>query len=132
MDAAPTKHKDMKAEIDDLRARLEESEDTLRAIRDGEIVTACQSVCPANAIVFGDIHDTNAQVAKLKKDRRNYNLLNELNTQPRTTYLAAVKNQNKEMPDYRAPKPHSGLMGAERARPEDEKEGNEAPRTEGH
>jgi molybdopterin-containing oxidoreductase family iron-sulfur binding subunit len=112
-------------------ARIEAEKDR-RAIRDGEIVTACQSVCPANAIIFGDIHDANAQVAKLKKDRRNYNLLNELNTQPRTTYLAAVKNQNKEMPDYRAPKPHSGLMGAERARPEDEKEGNEAPRTEGH
>ncbi|MEP7076447.1 MAG: TAT-variant-translocated molybdopterin oxidoreductase [Acidobacteriota bacterium] len=100
-------------------ARIEAEKDR-RAIRDGEILTACQSVCPANAITFGDMHDPNSQVARTKKDRRNYNLLNELNTQPRTTYLAGLKNQNKEMPDYRAPKPHSGMMGAEKAEPEGE------------
>jgi len=49
------------------------------------------------------LNDENSQVAKLKKDHRNYNLLNELNTQPRTTYLAGLKNQNKEMPDYKPP-----------------------------
>ncbi|MEP6847480.1 MAG: 4Fe-4S dicluster domain-containing protein, partial [Acidobacteriota bacterium] len=98
-------------------ARIEAEKDR-RAIRDGEILTACQSVCPTNAITFGDMHDPNSQVTRTKKDRRNYNLLNELNTQPRTTYLAGLKNQNKEMPDYRAPKPHSGLMGAEKAEPE--------------
>ena len=99
-------------------ARIEAEKDR-RAIRDGEVVTACQAVCPTNAITFGDMHDPNSEVTKTKKDRRNYNLLNELNTQPRTTYLAGLKNQNKEMPDYRAPKPHSGMMGAERAEPED-------------
>lgn len=81
-------------------ARIEAEKDH-RAIRDGEVVTACQSVCPTNAIIFGDMHDPNSQVAKTKKDHRNYILLNELNTQPRTTYLAGLKNQNKEMPDYK-------------------------------
>ena len=82
-------------------ARIEAEKDG-RAIRDGEVVTACQSVCPTNAITFGDMHDQDSKIAKTKKDHRNYNLLNELNTQPRTTYLAGLKNQNKEMPDYRA------------------------------
>jgi MoCo/4Fe-4S cofactor protein with predicted Tat translocation signal len=85
-------------------ARIEAEKDQ-RRVRDGEIVTACQSVCPADAIVFGDLNDPNAQVTKLKKEHRNYNVLNELNTQPRTTYLAGLNNQNKEMPDYKAPKP---------------------------
>ena len=85
-------------------ARIEAEKDQ-RRVRDGEIVTACQSVCPADAIVFGDLNDPKAQVTKLKQDRRNYNVLNELSTQPRTTYLASLKNQNKEMPDYKAPKP---------------------------
>ena len=85
-------------------ARIEAEKDQ-RRVRDGEIVTACQAVCPADAIVFGDLNDPNARVTKLKEDHRNYNVLNELNTQPRTTYLAGLKNQNKEMPDYKAPKP---------------------------
>ena len=84
-------------------ARIEAEKDQ-RNIRDGEIITACQSVCPADAIVFGDLNDKNSQVVKLKSDHRNYNLLNELNTQPRTTYLAALRNQNTEMPDYIKPK----------------------------
>src|SRR5207249_8152345 len=83
-------------------ARIEAEKDQ-RAIRDGEVVTACQAVCPTNAIIFGDMHDQESQVAKTKKDHRNYMLLNELNTQPRTTYLAGMKNQNKEMPDYKPP-----------------------------
>jgi molybdopterin-containing oxidoreductase family iron-sulfur binding subunit len=74
-----------------------------RRIRDGEATTACQTVCPTDAIVFGDWNDENSLVAKMKKDKRNYILLNELNTQPRTTYLAALKNQNPEMPDYVKP-----------------------------
>ena len=84
-------------------ARIEAEKDQ-RAIRDGEVVTACQAVCPTEAITFGDMHDPNSKVAKTKKDHRDYTLLNELNTQPRTTYLAGLKNQNKEMPDYRQPK----------------------------
>lgn len=80
-------------------ARIEAEKDG-RNVRDGEIVTACQAVCPTNAITFGDLNDTASQVAKLKTDQRNYAVLNELNTQPRTTYLAGLKNQNREMPDY--------------------------------
>ena len=49
------------------------------------------------------MNDKESKVFKTKQDERNYVLLNELNTQPRTTYLAALKNQNKEMPDYRPP-----------------------------
>lgn len=80
-------------------ARIEAEKDG-RKVRDGEIVTACEAACPADAIVFGDLNDKNSRVYKMKEDKRNYRLLNELNTQPRTTYLASLKNQNKEMPDY--------------------------------
>ena len=65
-----------------------------RTIRDGEIVTACQQVCPTEAIVFGDVNDPDSQVAQRKRDPRNYALLGELNTRPRTTYLAQVRNPN--------------------------------------
>ena len=65
-----------------------------RAIRDGEILTACQAVCPTEAIVFGDINDPNSRVARLKASPRNYATLEDLNTRPRTTYLAVVKNSN--------------------------------------
>jgi MoCo/4Fe-4S cofactor protein with predicted Tat translocation signal len=65
-----------------------------RDIRDGEIVTACQAVCPTEAIVFGNINDPNSRVARLKASPRNYTMLEDLNTRPRTTYLAAVKNPN--------------------------------------
>jgi len=83
-------------------ARIEAQKDG-RPIADGEVVTACQAVCPTDAIIFGDMNDKNSKVWKMKQDPRTYNLLNELNTQPRTTYLAELKNQNQEMPDY---KPH--------------------------
>ena len=68
-----------------------------RKVRDGEIVTACQAVCPTEAIVFGDINDPNSKVSKLKAEQRNYSLLGELNTIPRTTYLSALWNPNPEI-----------------------------------
>ena len=68
-----------------------------RAIKDGEIRTACQQACPGDAIVFGDVNDPQSRVVKLKAEPRNYGLLAELNTRPRTTYLAHVKNPNPEM-----------------------------------
>jgi Fe-S-cluster-containing dehydrogenase component len=65
-----------------------------REIRDGEIVTACEAACPTDAIVFGNINDPNSRVAKLKANSLNYPLLAELNTRPRTTYMAIVRNPN--------------------------------------
>ncbi len=68
-----------------------------RRIADGEVVTACQQACPAEAIVFGDLNDPASRVRVLKAEERNYALLAELNTHPRTTYLAAVSNPNPEL-----------------------------------
>ena len=67
-------------------------------IVDGEIVTACQAACPAGAIVFGDLSDTKSKVRRWKAESTNYGLLAELNTMPRTSYLAAIRNPNPEMP----------------------------------
>jgi molybdopterin-containing oxidoreductase family iron-sulfur binding subunit len=68
-----------------------------RKVQDGEIVTACQAVCPTEAIVFGDVNDPNSRVSKIKANERNYSLLDELNTKPRTTYLKELKNPNPEI-----------------------------------
>jgi|HubBroStandDraft_6_1064221.scaffolds.fasta_scaffold01045_3 MoCo/4Fe-4S cofactor protein with predicted Tat translocation signal len=73
------------------------SEEQDREVRDGEIVTACQGACPAEAIIFGNINDPNSRVAKWKAQSRNYGLLDDLNTRPRTTYLARVLNPNPEI-----------------------------------
>jgi Fe-S-cluster-containing dehydrogenase component len=68
-----------------------------RDIRDGEVVTACQAVFPSDAIVFGNLNDPNSHVAKIKAQERNYGILEELNTSPRTTYLAALRNPYPEL-----------------------------------
>jgi molybdopterin-containing oxidoreductase family iron-sulfur binding subunit len=70
---------------------------TNRAVRDGEVETACQSACPARAIVFGDLADGASKVKRLRDEAVNYDLLPEQNTRPRTTYLAALKNPNPEI-----------------------------------
>jgi molybdopterin-containing oxidoreductase family iron-sulfur binding subunit len=77
-------------------ARIE-GEKQNRPIRDGDIVTACESACPSEAIVFGNANDPTSRVAKLKAQQRNYSILGELNARPRTTYLAAVRNPNPEL-----------------------------------
>jgi MoCo/4Fe-4S cofactor protein with predicted Tat translocation signal len=66
-------------------------------IKDGEIKTACQQTCPAEAIVFGNINDPKSRVAKLKKQERDYAMLAELDIRPRTTYLAKIHNPNPEL-----------------------------------
>jgi molybdopterin-containing oxidoreductase family iron-sulfur binding subunit len=68
-----------------------------RRIRDGEVVTACQQACPSHAIEFGDLNDERSEVVGRKADPRNYALLAELGTRPRTTYLALVRNPNPEL-----------------------------------
>jgi MoCo/4Fe-4S cofactor protein with predicted Tat translocation signal len=68
-----------------------------RAVKDGEIVTACQQACPADAIVFGDINDEASKVSKAKASPRDYTILAELGTRPRTTYLSDVTNPNPEI-----------------------------------
>ena len=68
-----------------------------RPIKDGDIQTACQQACPAQAITFGNINDKTSRVAALRKDERTYQVLADINTRPRTTYVAAVVNPNKEL-----------------------------------
>jgi MoCo/4Fe-4S cofactor protein with predicted Tat translocation signal len=68
-----------------------------RRIRDGEVVTACQAVCPTQAITFGDLNDPASRVKALKASPLNYALLGELNTKPRTTYLAKLINPNPDL-----------------------------------
>lgn len=63
---------------------------TGEALRDGDVVTACQAVCPTSAIVFGDLHDAAGALVRARESPRHYALLGELNTRPRTTYLARV------------------------------------------
>jgi MoCo/4Fe-4S cofactor protein with predicted Tat translocation signal len=79
-------------------ARIEAS-NAGRAMRDGDVATACEAACPARAITFGDLNDSGSRVAALKREPRNYSLLGELNTRPRLTYLASVKNKNPELPN---------------------------------
>jgi molybdopterin-containing oxidoreductase family iron-sulfur binding subunit len=71
-----------------------EAEKEGRKVRDGEIVTACQATCPTEAIVFGDLNDPASRVRKLHEQKRRYDLLGDLNTRPRTGYLASVRNPN--------------------------------------
>src|SRR5262249_2556294 len=76
-----------------------EAEKQGRKVRDGEIITACQQACPAQAIVFGDLNDPGSRVAAPQAESRHYALLGELNTRPRTTYLAAIRNVNPDIGD---------------------------------
>jgi molybdopterin-containing oxidoreductase family iron-sulfur binding subunit len=83
-----------------------------RTIRDGEIKTACQAACPTDAIVFGNINDPQSQVTQLKAEAHGYGVLAELNTRPRTTYLAAIKNPNPELGPVRLHEGHEETHGS--------------------
>jgi molybdopterin-containing oxidoreductase family iron-sulfur binding subunit len=74
-----------------IRATQIQAQEENRPIRDGEITPACAQVCPADAIVFGNVADSQSQVSRLKSLRLNYSMLGDLNTRPRTTYLARVE-----------------------------------------
>ncbi len=93
--------------------RIEEAKITAdkenRLVRDGEIVTACQQACPAEAIVFGNKNDPNSRVSKLRANQRNYQVIADQNTRPRTTYLAEVLNLNQELEE--APVEHAPAKG---------------------
>ncbi|HUA65390.1 MAG TPA: TAT-variant-translocated molybdopterin oxidoreductase [Alphaproteobacteria bacterium] len=69
-----------------------------RTIREGEVQTACQQVCPANAILFGDLNDPQSRVSKLRSHPLNFLMLGQLNTRPRTAYLARLRNPNPKIP----------------------------------
>jgi Fe-S-cluster-containing dehydrogenase component len=75
-----------------------------RRIRDGEVVTACAQACPTRAILFGDLNDENSEIRKFQRLPRNYALLDDLNTRPRTTYLGYVRNTNEALRSQRGSK----------------------------
>jgi molybdopterin-containing oxidoreductase family iron-sulfur binding subunit len=85
-----------------INARRIEAKKAGREIQDGEIITACQQACPTNAIVFGDINNPNSVVSRLRNEPHDYSLLADLNTRPRTTYLARLRNPN---PGLESPAP---------------------------
>jgi molybdopterin-containing oxidoreductase family iron-sulfur binding subunit len=84
-------------------ARVEAGSSAPAKVADGTVVPACAQACPAQAIVFGDVSDPASHVSQLKSQARNYTLLGELNTRPRTSYLARVRNPNPKMPAHGGP-----------------------------
>ncbi len=78
-------------------ARIASKKKGVERVPDGAVVTACEQVCPTGAIVFGDVNNPESRVSKIKKDKRNYEMLPELNIRPRTSYLSKVTNCNPKL-----------------------------------
>ncbi|HMI93207.1 MAG TPA: 4Fe-4S dicluster domain-containing protein, partial [Polyangiales bacterium] len=68
-----------------------------RQMKDGDVVSACQQACPSQAITFGDINDPASAVSKAREVDRNYALLSDVGTRPRTRFLGKIRNPNPEM-----------------------------------
>ena len=80
-----------------IKAAKNVAKDEKRPLKDGDIKTACQEVCPSNSIVFGDLNDENSEVARLFKNHRKYTLLEEFNAAPRVRYLAKIRNTDRDL-----------------------------------
>jgi molybdopterin-containing oxidoreductase family iron-sulfur binding subunit len=75
-----------------LQAKLEN-----RKVKDGDVKTACQQSCPADAIIFGDVNDKNSEIAKLFNNERSYVLLEEYNVQPSVSYMTKIRNVDEDL-----------------------------------
>jgi len=102
----------IQAEVEEVKLQQQDPK-AERKIRDGEVVTACQQACPTDAIVFGDINDPNSRVTRIKAQPRNYGVLTQINTRPRTSYIANVVNPNMEIGDRTGAPGKSYITGAE-------------------
>jgi molybdopterin-containing oxidoreductase family iron-sulfur binding subunit len=78
-----------------IRSAKDVAKDDGRPVRDGEITPACVQTCPASALVFGDLKDTESKVSKLAQDSRRYRILEELNTEPAVTYLKKIRHDTE-------------------------------------
>ncbi|MBV9145730.1 MAG: TAT-variant-translocated molybdopterin oxidoreductase [Acidobacteria bacterium] len=88
----------IQAEVEEVQMQQSDP-NAKRVIKDGEVLTACQQACPTEALVFGNVNDPNSKVTKIKTQPRNYGVLSDINTRPRTTYIANVVNPNMEIGD---------------------------------
>jgi molybdopterin-containing oxidoreductase family iron-sulfur binding subunit len=70
-----------------------------RPLKDGEVMTACQQACPTEAIVFGNKNDPQSAVSRRKASPLDYQMLADLNTRPRTTYEALIRNPHPDVTD---------------------------------
>lgn len=111
-------------------ARIQSNNENRRIV-DGEIVTACQAACPSQAIEFGDLSDPESRVVNAKKSPLNYGVLTELNTYPRTTYLARVANPHPNLESLIShDDPHVQGSGHDEFEPQESEEQSTQPQAE--